>query len=220
MNAKPGTYRKTVVKAKRTAILKAAHAQFMKNGYTHAGMTEIACDADVSTATLYKHFRSKEILFTEIVEEAANNFRFEFSPPEQSGSLIESFCLAAKTGLKSYLESDAQKLLRIVIAEVPVAPDLAQMICHRLAEHWYPKAIGAIDELITYKLLKPHNAAISARFLIGMIKEVFVWEGLFRTDFVAPDDPGDRKLREIAELFLNHYGTDAPNTANVYWLHR
>ncbi|MEP5368439.1 helix-turn-helix domain-containing protein, partial [Parvibaculum sp.] len=58
------THRRRISAQKRSSILGAARKNFLTNGYSGAGMAEIARDADVSTATLYKHFSSKEALFT------------------------------------------------------------------------------------------------------------------------------------------------------------
>ncbi|MDO8421848.1 MAG: TetR/AcrR family transcriptional regulator [Parvibaculum sp.] len=218
MEAATDTYRTTVVKAKRQAILKAARAQFLKCGYTHAGMTDIACDADVSTATLYKHFRSKEILFAEIVEQASDHFKFDFPQPVDGASLEDSFCVAAKTGLKSFLASDVQPLMRIVIGEVPFAPELARETFKRVTHHWYNATIGALDDMIAQGYLKPHDTSISARFLIGMIKEIFIWDGLFHANHVAPTDDDGRKIRTLVELFLHRYSVNSPDTKNVVWL--
>lgn len=220
MEAKLESYRSAVIKAKRTAILRAARAQFLRNGFTHAGMTDIAYDADVSTATLYKHFRSKDILFAEIVEEASNMFRFTFHQTDDSGaSLTDSLCEAARTGLQSYLASDLQPLMRIVIAEVPFAPELARATYTRVTQHWYNEAIRTLNDLIKQGLLKPHNTERSARFLIGMIKETFLWEGLFRSDYVVPAEEEGRNIRTIIELFLNRYSVNAPELTNVVFLH-
>lgn len=219
METKLETYRNGIVKTKRAAILKAARVQFLRNGYTHTGMTEIASEADVSTATLYKHFRSKDILFAEIVEQASNMFRFEFTQSAgDGGSLVDSFCAAARSCIQSYLTSDLQPLMRIVIAEVPIAPELARATYARMTQHWYSEAIRTIDDLVAQGLLKPHNTQISARFLIGMIKETFLWEGLFRADHVAPDDEDGRRIRTIVELFLNHHSVTAPELTNVVYL--
>ena len=57
---------RSVTDMKHDDVLKAALAHFLKHGYTGAAMADIARDADVSTATLYKYFRSKKELFTTI----------------------------------------------------------------------------------------------------------------------------------------------------------
>src|SRR5580692_10782058 len=57
---------------KRVAILEAATAVFLRDGYLGAGMNEIANLADVSKQTIYKQFTSKEALFIEIVSGLTN----------------------------------------------------------------------------------------------------------------------------------------------------
>ncbi|WOF74183.1 TetR/AcrR family transcriptional regulator [Parvibaculaceae bacterium PLY_AMNH_Bact1] len=56
-------YRTRVSESKRKSILSAARSVFLLNGFQDAAMAGIARKADVSTATLYKHFKSKERLF-------------------------------------------------------------------------------------------------------------------------------------------------------------
>ena len=64
-------YRKKVSASKRAAILNAAKNHFEDGGYEGAGVAQIADDADVSTATLYKHFTSKQALFWHTLEDVA-----------------------------------------------------------------------------------------------------------------------------------------------------
>src|ERR671922_1115597 len=57
---------------KRTAILEAATALFLRNGYRGTSMDEIAALAGVSKQTVYKAFSDKESLFSEIVTSAVD----------------------------------------------------------------------------------------------------------------------------------------------------
>lgn len=57
------SYRRRVSAQKRKDIIGAAMCEFGLKGYEKGAMAEIARQADVSTATLYKHFGSKELLF-------------------------------------------------------------------------------------------------------------------------------------------------------------
>lgn len=56
-------HRTRVSEQKRKSILTAARAEFVAKGYHDAAMKDIADNAEVSTATLYKHFGSKDELF-------------------------------------------------------------------------------------------------------------------------------------------------------------
>lgn len=53
---------------KRAAILEAAKALFIEQGYTGVSMDVIAAQANVSKLTVYSHFGDKEALFTEAVK--------------------------------------------------------------------------------------------------------------------------------------------------------
>lgn len=53
---------------KRAAILDAAKALFVEQGYTGVSMDSIAAQAGVSKLTVYSHFGDKETLFTEAVQ--------------------------------------------------------------------------------------------------------------------------------------------------------
>jgi AcrR family transcriptional regulator len=54
--------------AYRQAILDAAESVFSRLGYHQAKMSDVAAQAGVSIGTLYNHFRSKELIFSSLVE--------------------------------------------------------------------------------------------------------------------------------------------------------
>ncbi|MEU6395222.1 TetR/AcrR family transcriptional regulator [Streptomyces sp. NPDC046939] len=56
---------------KRQALLRGARTVFGRDGYTRAGIDEIAAEAGVSTRTLYNHFGGKENLFREVLLDSA-----------------------------------------------------------------------------------------------------------------------------------------------------
>ena len=60
-------YRASVSERKHAAILKSAEAVFAK-GFESACMADVARQADVSTATLYKHCGSKEELLHMVID--------------------------------------------------------------------------------------------------------------------------------------------------------
>lgn len=51
---------------KRTAIVRAAHRLFIDHGYEASGVKEIAAHAQVSLATFYRYFDSKQTLLREV----------------------------------------------------------------------------------------------------------------------------------------------------------
>ena len=63
-------YRKAVRAEKNKAILDAAETLFARQGFYNTSIVELCRIADVSTATLYKHFQSKEQLAQEVIHRA------------------------------------------------------------------------------------------------------------------------------------------------------
>lgn len=194
-----------LAESKRIAILAAARKNFLHCGYTLAGMTEIARDADVSTATLYKHFLSKEDLFRTVVEEETKFLRREFATPPEGATVAEKFIVSARLVLRSYRESDLHVLMRIVIAEVPCAPAVARSMFVSIVERWQKGVALLLDRLVEEGVLRPHDTRLSAMFLAGMVRQSFIWPGLFNADYEIPQNP-DATIREMVELFLNRYG--------------
>jgi len=202
------THRKKVSAQKRAAILDAARANFLRNGYSRAGMADIAREADVSTATLYKHFTSKEALFTTVVKEAARgsgNYDGLITPQDSARDALYKIC---RGYLSAQFDDGATALMRIVIAEVPGAPDLARDMYEILGNRRSDSLMSVIGMLIEQGKLRPHDAAFSMRLGGGMLKEVFVWPALFDAEATLPPDT-DEKIHGILDAFLALYGPDS-----------
>jgi TetR/AcrR family transcriptional regulator of autoinduction and epiphytic fitness len=200
------TYRKSVSETKRAAILKAAREIFLRDGYSRAAMAEIAREADVSTATLYKHFDSKETLFAAVVQDAYRE--------TDTSMFVDIARKSARTVLKNIaaLYADQQfdgqmnDLLRVVIAEVPSAPDLAREVYRNSVLKRYGHLQTTVEALVARGDLRPHDASASVRHLAGMVKEFVVWPGLFALGFARPGDM-DAKIDACIDAYLKIYGT-------------
>lgn len=59
---------------KRKRILEAAKTAFLKHGYHHANMNQIAKDASVTKLTVYNHFQDKANLFICAIEESCKEY--------------------------------------------------------------------------------------------------------------------------------------------------
>lgn len=168
-------------------------------------MADIARDADVSTATLYKHFASKDALFAAIVEEAyaANEHPL---PTDITGKSATQVLKAFANGyISQQFDRRMNELLRIVIAEVPTAPDLAREVYENGVLARYAILVKVLDALVARGDLKPHNTEDGARHLAGMAKEFIVWPALFTTNFEKPADL-DRKIDACIDAYLKIYG--------------
>jgi TetR/AcrR family transcriptional regulator of autoinduction and epiphytic fitness len=199
------THRKNVSERKRAAILKAAEEIFLKNGYARAGMADIARKADVSTATLYKHFSSKEELFSAVVKtagQAVGNYAGLISPGDTAREILYKL---VKAYLVTQYEHNVNALMRIVIAEVPSAPNLAAEMYEVIGNRRNESLMQVVDAMIERGLLRPHDSAFGVRLGAGMLKEFFVWPALFDADFGMPDN-ADEKIYACIDAYLTIYG--------------
>jgi len=71
---------------RRRAILNCARELILTNGVQQVSMEEIANKAELSKATVYLYFSSKDVLFNEICEEAARVFLEYLKPLSEKGS--------------------------------------------------------------------------------------------------------------------------------------
>lgn len=199
------SYRLTIKESKRSDILKAALANFLARGYTGAAMAEIAADADVSTATLYKNFASKEALFTAVATQAAASVHEDIGDLPENSTAHEIFLHLLYGYYESQRTYRVNDLFRIVIAETPSSPELTRNIYKILIEGRHGSVKSYLDVMVGRGLLRPHDTETGARFAMGMIKELAVWPTLFIPDHKMPEDILDQ-VREGIDVYLARYG--------------
>ena len=199
------TYRRAVSDAKRAAILQAARQNFFAEGYTRAAMAEIARQADVSTATLYKHFSSKEVLFGAVVEDAYSDSSTITLESFEGQSAREALHKLFRIYVDQQFSREGNALLRAVIAEVPSAPQLAGEVYERSTKTRYRHIQDLIEKYISLGELKPHDPQLGTKLLSGMVKEFFIWPALFGQEVAAPENIDELVLAAV-DTYLARYG--------------
>ncbi|WP_188130886.1 TetR/AcrR family transcriptional regulator [Paraburkholderia panacisoli] len=121
---------------KRTLIVDAALRAFLENGYAESSVNRIAADAGVSIKTLYRHFESKDDLFSAVMQAACSPSGTQpagASEPAEPGEpawLREPPAVALPIAGGEYLRhalSDEQlALYRVVTRDAPRFPELAR----------------------------------------------------------------------------------------------
>ena len=112
---------------KRDAIIKAATALFLSQGFGGTSMEEIAKVSGVAKQTLYSHFQGKDALFCAIIHARSEAF-FTTLPSSDDRSLdTESYFRQVGTkALDMLFTREALQLYRVVVAETPRFPDLGR----------------------------------------------------------------------------------------------
>lgn len=114
---------------KRQAIEQAAARVFLRDGYAGASVDVIAREADVSKATLYSHFRSKEELFGAIICQQCGQFVVEAQTSEAAGLGPEQILRRlGERFLENILSPRLLALYRVVAGEAYRFPALGQTV--------------------------------------------------------------------------------------------
>lgn len=199
------SYRRRVSESKRKSIMEAAGAEFQGNGFTHAAMAEIARKADVSTATLYKHFGSKEELFSSIVEASYAGLGIPQAAASEAKTAKEALTSAANDYLNQQFGAGINALMRAIISETSGVPEVGKDFLKRGVNGRNDEVVTFLDLLVKRKLLKPHDTKVSATQFAGMIKESFVWPTMFDPKFKLPANK-DAVIEAAIDTFLARYG--------------
>lgn len=135
---------------KEAAIVAAASRLFLERGLAAASMDEIAAAAGVAKVTIYKRFPDKEALFREVLHRKCKAMvaPLAFDPEGRSPEtmLVEmglSFLALA-------LDEEAMALHRVIMAEGPRAP--------RIAELFFEAAVERVKEDLA-RYFRAENAA-------------------------------------------------------------
>jgi AcrR family transcriptional regulator len=170
-------------KRKRLAIMKAARALFLTQGYSATAVDSIAARAFVSKQTLYNHFGSKERLFSEMVDEFIAGVLPAALEAESGSSASGSLEIVAETLADLLMRPDTVSLYRLALIESDLHPELGQLLVDRAET---PMLNGVMKALVREGVRDPKAGRALAIGLIGGIKEQVLWPRLINPRQIVP----------------------------------
>ncbi|HTR70834.1 MAG TPA: TetR/AcrR family transcriptional regulator [Mycobacteriales bacterium] len=199
---------------KRRAIVEAATALFLREGYGGTSVDQIAADAAVSKQTVYKHFGDKAQLFRAIVLRVTSHAESIVS--EMSAVLYDEAVTTTDT-LRAALTSLARRYLdgvlqpsvlalrRLVIAEAERFPDLADIYYRQTVS----RAIDVIaDALSTFEargLLTVQDSHLAAGHFAYLVLAIPQDRAYFAPRRRTSAAERDRLAAEAVRVFLAAY---------------
>jgi AcrR family transcriptional regulator len=185
---------------RREAILAAALEEFSARGFAATRLDDVARRAGVAKGTIYLYFRDKESLFQELV-------RATLSPVVGALEAARTADLPARAVaeaiadlfVREILATRRKDVIRLIIAEGPRFPKLAEFYYHEVIE----RVTAAMRALMTRAVARGElaNDAL-ARFpqlLIAPALVAIVWSSLFER--FAPLDVRELMGAHIDILF-------------------
>ena len=155
---------------RRREIAVVAERVFFAQGFTDTTMQTIAAEAGASKETLYRHFGSKEGLFSEIVESRANRFLERLDENlTRGGTLGDVLRGLGMKMLEAMTECDALSLYRIVIAEGPRNPDLGRIFYEKGPERVQKRLAEVLAVANERGDLRCEDPILAAKIFLGAI---------------------------------------------------
>lgn len=204
ITAPPVSRRESRKQDRRQAIVEAARASFLENGYSGTSMSALLKTLGGSKATLWSYFRSKEELFAAVIEDVSASFRAELddvltSAPDLESSLI-AFC---RTFLAKITSPEGQATWRLVVAESGRFPEVGRIFYDRAARLTQDALRAFLARQIVKGNLIPEEPEIMVETLMSLCV------GQHMRSIWGLGQPTETELEEcarrFARLFLKAY---------------
>lgn len=155
---------------RREEIAAVAERVFLDLGYTETTMQIVASRAGASKETLYRHFGSKEGLFSEVVRaRTARFFGGVEGEPCLQGAPKEVLMQLGFNLLAKLLHEDPICLFRIVVSEAPRAPELGRIFFEQGPLLVLQQLTLYLEGATRQGLLACDDPTLAARLFLGAV---------------------------------------------------
>ncbi len=193
--------------ARRDAILNAALKVFAQTGFAEAKMDQVAAAADLSKATLYLYFPSKDSLLQSLLK------RYALLPelPAMVAAIANSppaIGIPTLIGEIWRLLRERKELASVIVREIQSNPERAKLFAERVGLPDSQCLADYLDGWIKRGVLRQQHSLATAQCLFGMLWFFLVTQELAggRDLFPLSDDT---VVTTVSRLFLD--GAANPN---------
>lgn len=193
---------------KRQAILDAARALFLANGYGGTSMDDVAARAAVSKQTVYKHFADKERLFTAIItgdiQETEGLTQSLVDALPETRDLERDLREFARRHVVEVMQPHLVRMRRILIGEADRFPELAAAWYARGPERAHATFAAWFTRLAERGLLHVPDPLLAAEHFNWLILSIPLNRAMF-SDVEEPPDRLEYYADEAVRVFLAAY---------------
>ena len=197
-------YHRGVAATNRAALLEAATALFLDQGYDRTSLARVAAAAGVSKATLFKQFPTKAALFEAVVLAAGGAADGDI--PDPPGDDFIAGLTEIGLAYAALLERPRiVALMRTIIAESPRFSELGE----RTFDFGTLPAIRALHRFFVRQralgAATVDDVEAAAAQYLGMIATVVFWPRLVHGGWTLTPDEVERVVREAAATMAARY---------------
>jgi AcrR family transcriptional regulator len=173
--------RKVAPEERRQAILKAALTVFAAHGFEAARLDDVAARAGVAKGTLYLYFRDKEALFEALVRNAVSPLleqmrRMASAPDISPLQALETFFAVFE---KEVLGTERKLLLRLIMAEGPRFPAIAEFYYREVVSHGLAMMRALSGRAVREGAFATDAPARYPQLIVAPLLVAVLWDGLF-----------------------------------------
>src|ERR1051325_11481160 len=187
---------------RRQQIIEAAMQVFAQKGFRGTTTRDLATQADVNEAIIFRYFKTKEELYRAIIEHKAGeqrNARMEELERIAGANDDEKFFEAdGRTFLERH-EADST-FLRLLLFSALEGHELSDMFASSMADR-HPIA-KYIDRRIDQGAFRPVNPQLAGRAFFGMFTSFVLWQEIMGFRQKQPHDRNE-VVRTFVSIFLN-----------------
>jgi len=166
---------KRLTDRKREAIINAAIAEFLSNGFETTSMDKIAASAEVSKRTVYNHFSGKDELFAAILSLLWNRCQDQMDLAYRSDQPVEQQLLELmRCKMRMLNDNCFMDLARMAIADTIHSPQRAREMVAKLSQR-EESLNGWVRAAQADGKLKPVDPAFAVEQLQALIKAFAFW---------------------------------------------
>jgi AcrR family transcriptional regulator len=194
--------------AKQTRAIRAAQRLFLERGYLGTSMDAVALEARVSKQTLYTYYPSKAELFAAVLRELsversgqAIELPPELAEARDQASLRRALRHVVGHVAAAMFQREFIALVRVIVAEVPRAPDLGDLFRHIVPGRTLGVVAGVLRAAAAAGLARPTDPNNAATLLIGALVLRLLRDGLLLPPGAAVP-PREEDLDEVVDQFL------------------
>jgi AcrR family transcriptional regulator len=180
--------------AARERIVSSALDLLAEGGYASAGVQAVAARADVATGTLYRHFASKDDLFTEVFRRAAARElqAVERATADDGRSVAERTAAAAETFARRAL-AEPTRAYALLAEPVDAAVESQRLAFRRGYRDVFALTL---EQGVERGELEPHDTETVAAAIVGALGEALVGP-------LSTREGGEPLIATLVEFCLN-----------------
>ncbi len=198
-------YQRTVAQSKREILVHAASNLFRTQGYERTSVADVSKAAGVSLATLYKHFSSKEELFTATIRQLTAQIQTELFVLDEGLTLEEALALHGQSYATVLRYPQVLDLLRLMIAEAYRFPELVTWFYEFIKGPSSRSIVDFLHRMVKAGKLRIENVELATRQYLGLIEASLLMRGLLQPEDEIDAEHIEDVLAEAQAMFLARY---------------